>query len=379
MRVNSKGVICSAALAGLALVTAFWAPFAPAGASSTGNFLVTLYGWPDNSPPGGDIAYPVLHHRAGGTGSYADPITFATDRSELPRGTKVYVPFLHRYFIMEDDCAECDADWAGHGPDGGPRLHHIDLWAGGEGARHSHDVISCEDKLTRSSTSVITDPPATEPVDTTPLFSSGREACYDPGSFHPSAPTTTRRSPSPAASPAAAPHKTKPSFAAVTGSGCRRDSKARFTEHGRSGVINVRSGGLRADGCDGSFDAMPVSGSTTYDNPGTYATWTFHTAPITRGVCHINLYVPDDASTEHVGGHPAIYEVFGAASTSGPELGTFDVDQIFNHGHWVSRHNWRITSGTLTVKLDNRGTGSSGSSRASAHIAMSAVRVTCTT
>ena len=158
-------------------------------ASTTRNFLVTLYGWPDNSPPGNDIAYPAnegnptLHDAAGGVGTYANPITYATDKSELPVGTIVYYPYLHRYFIMEDDCTECDEDWTGAGPDGGPNLYHIDLWIGGQGG-NSNDVINCEDDLTQNSEAVIVDPPSTEPVDTTPLFNSSTNACYDPSSFN---------------------------------------------------------------------------------------------------------------------------------------------------------------------------------------------------
>ena len=157
-------------------------------ASTTRNFLVTLYGWPDNSPPGNAIAYPqdegypTIHNAASGTGTYANPITYATDQSELPIGTIVYYPYLHRYFIMEDDCTECDEDWTGQGPDGGPGLYHIDLWINGQGG-NSNDVINCEDDLTQNSESVIIDPPSTEPVDTTPLFNSSNNSCYNPSSF----------------------------------------------------------------------------------------------------------------------------------------------------------------------------------------------------
>lgn len=157
-------------------------------ASTTRNFLVTLYGWPDNSPPGDDIAYPAnggyptIHNVASGTGTYSDPITYATDQAELPIGTIVYYPYLHRYFIMEDDCTECDEDWTGHGPDGGPGLYHIDLWIGGQNG-NSTDVINCEDDLTQNSAPVIVDPPSNEPVDTTPLFDSTDNVCYNPSSF----------------------------------------------------------------------------------------------------------------------------------------------------------------------------------------------------
>ncbi|HEX6526091.1 MAG TPA: ricin-type beta-trefoil lectin domain protein [Streptosporangiaceae bacterium] len=164
-------------------------PSGTARASTTRNFLVTLYGWPDNSPPGNDIAYPAdegnptIHNVASGTGTYADPITYATDKAELPIGTKVYYPFLHRYFIMEDDCVECDQDWTGQGPDGGPGLYHIDLWINGQNG-NSSDVINCEDNLTQNSAPVIVNPPGNEPVDTTPLFDSSSNTCYDPSSFN---------------------------------------------------------------------------------------------------------------------------------------------------------------------------------------------------
>src|SRR5260370_20114607 len=189
MRKNREMAICAAVLVGLALTIILSGPYEPANASSrTINFRVTLYGWPDNSPPGNAIAYPTgqglpsIHSSAGGTGTYTDPITFATDQAELPAGTKIYVPHLHRYFIMEDDCTECDQDWSSHGPDGGPGLYHVDLWVGGEGAQNSQDVINCEDDLTQNSGQVIVDPPATEPVYTTPLFNSSNDACYNPGS-----------------------------------------------------------------------------------------------------------------------------------------------------------------------------------------------------
>src|SRR5580692_8695053 len=60
---------------------------------------MTFYGWDDNSPPGNAIAYPAgsfptVHTAAGGTGTYADPITYATDKSEIPIGTRLYAPVI---------------------------------------------------------------------------------------------------------------------------------------------------------------------------------------------------------------------------------------------------------------------------------------------
>jgi hypothetical protein len=149
-------------------------------ASTTRSMLVTLYGWPDNSPPGDGTAFGSGH--AGGTGTYSNPVTFATDQHEFKPGTKVYYPYLHRYFIMQDECVECDHDWANG-------KYHIDLWVGGKGGSTSA-VLGCEDKLTKDSGQVIIDPPSNEPVDTTPLFNSSTNKCYDPGSFGGGSPPT---------------------------------------------------------------------------------------------------------------------------------------------------------------------------------------------
>jgi hypothetical protein len=160
-------------LAVLALVVGTGLSLIGGGAANTAhaapadNYYVTLYGWPDNSPPGCAIAYPQIHQCAGGTGTYSDPITFATDQNELAPGTIVYYSYLKRYFIMEDDCVECDSDW-------NKGKSHIDLWVGGQGG-NTNDVINCEDNLTQTGT-VIVNPPSNEPVSTTPLFNSSTTA-----------------------------------------------------------------------------------------------------------------------------------------------------------------------------------------------------------
>jgi hypothetical protein len=142
---------------------------------------VTYYGWYDNTPPGCSTAYAGC---VTGTGTYADPITFASDSKEFPVGTILYYPTVEKYFRMRDDCSECDADWEGKGPDGGPRLRHVDLWIGGKGGKE-WDVIRCEDALTQNTTSgaplqtpVIVNPPSTLPTSTSPLFNSHSNSCY---------------------------------------------------------------------------------------------------------------------------------------------------------------------------------------------------------
>jgi hypothetical protein len=145
-------------------------------ASGTVQAFMTLYGYVDNSPPGAGIAHPCIHQKAGGTGTYANPITFATDVSELPWCEIIYVPYMERYFIHEDACSECDHDWR--------RLHRyrFDMWAGGDAAsRHKPEktaLLQCESTWTRGNSirdpdnpTITVDPPSDLPVVTTPIFS----------------------------------------------------------------------------------------------------------------------------------------------------------------------------------------------------------------
>ncbi|HLH45980.1 MAG TPA: RICIN domain-containing protein [Acidimicrobiales bacterium] len=141
----------------------------------------TYYGWYDNTPPGCATAYSGC---ARGTGTYADPITFASDKKEFPVGTRLYYPTVEKYFRMGDDCQECDLDWSGHGPDGGPRFHHVDLWIGGQGG-NEFDAINCEDGLTQGlpdgsplTTPFIEDPPRGLPVSMEPLFDTRTGHCF---------------------------------------------------------------------------------------------------------------------------------------------------------------------------------------------------------
>ncbi|HEY1867952.1 MAG TPA: hypothetical protein VGG70_06610 [Candidatus Cybelea sp.] len=110
---------------------------------------ITFYGWPDNSPPGNQIAHPVIHKHAGGDGTYCNPTTFATEKAnnkEIPYGIKIYVPFIKQYFIREDLCA-ASGPKSGSGSNGCKHLW-FDLWIGGTAKSNFHAVIKCERKLT---------------------------------------------------------------------------------------------------------------------------------------------------------------------------------------------------------------------------------------
>jgi hypothetical protein len=137
---------------------------------------MTLYGYVDNSPPGRAIAHPCLHRQARGRGTFGDPVTFATDARELGWCVRIYVPYMKRYFIHEDECAECDHDWAAY------HRYRFDMWAGGDSRSlrqpERSALLGCEDRWTRANSiadphnPIITiDPPRNEPVTTSPIFS----------------------------------------------------------------------------------------------------------------------------------------------------------------------------------------------------------------
>jgi hypothetical protein len=127
---------------------------APAAGSITAE--LTGYSWQDNTPPGSaDISMPVIHQKADGTGTYSDPITTAVPGSggkgaETPKGTKIYVPKIKRYIIVEDTGATKMSS------------KHFDIWVGGEGFSKS-----ASDKCMNSFTGkaqVEINPPAGRPV-----------------------------------------------------------------------------------------------------------------------------------------------------------------------------------------------------------------------
>jgi hypothetical protein len=131
----------------------------------------TLYGWPDNSPPGAAISYPHVHSKAGGTGTYDDPITFATDAREESPGSRIYIPVFLKYAIMEDGCTECTTAW------NASKQYRFDLWLNSNASSDTQKVLSCEENWTQNQTAVELDPPPGRPVDPTPLYDTSTNTC----------------------------------------------------------------------------------------------------------------------------------------------------------------------------------------------------------
>ena len=84
---------------------------------------LTGYSWFDNTPRGSAaIARPIIHRKAGGTGTFNDPITLAVGHvkgafkhtMDYPAGTRFYFPKIRKYAIVEDLCGD------GNKPQDGP-------------------------------------------------------------------------------------------------------------------------------------------------------------------------------------------------------------------------------------------------------------------
>jgi hypothetical protein len=100
------------------------------------------------------ISHAVVHTSASeDLGTYDQPGTMAADRHFLTPGTKVYVPAVRRYYVMEETCVKCSRDWM-------HKKLHVDLDVSGSGER----LAECEDRLTMKATKVIVSPPAGLPV-----------------------------------------------------------------------------------------------------------------------------------------------------------------------------------------------------------------------
>lgn len=127
----------------------------PDGGGTSMTAYLTGYSYPDNDPPDSDaIAYPTAQHPvAGGTGTYADPITMATAAGEWAPGTIFYVPALRRYFRIEDLCVACSGT-----PPGGASTW-VDCWVGGKTGATGDQALAAEDALTGLHT-IIKDPPS---------------------------------------------------------------------------------------------------------------------------------------------------------------------------------------------------------------------------
>jgi hypothetical protein len=117
-------------------------------ATKTLSIRMTGYSYQDNTPANSnEICCGVVHNRAGGTGTYDDPITVAVPGKsgrgmEFAPGTMFYSGDLRRYLIVEDSGAT------------NTELPHLDVYVDGKGLPKSASD-KCMSQITGTRTVVI--------------------------------------------------------------------------------------------------------------------------------------------------------------------------------------------------------------------------------
>jgi hypothetical protein len=177
-------------------------------------------------------------------------------------------------------------------------------------------------------------------------------------------------------------------WTAVAGPGCASDATSGFTAYGyytgtnsdqTTGWTTSAKGGYSGGSCTGSYLSFPVSGQPASYDQDRFALWRFDFgATYTSASCTLATYVPDGTRTA-VGGDPAYYYYFqtddGYGSTAS-QLGGYRVDQVGQHGRWVTGSPFKVRTGVVTVKLVDAGARGSGAAK-DAHVAAAQVRITC--
>lgn len=128
-------------------------PTLPVGSVSEIGFLTytTSFAALDNTPKGSTIQYDGSN--AGGTGTYADPISLASGYVlqngnpvfDYAPGTKFYLPNLEKYFVVSDECGDNPSKPEPCHNSEMPPYPQLDLWAG---SSLSNGVLACEDAIT---------------------------------------------------------------------------------------------------------------------------------------------------------------------------------------------------------------------------------------
>jgi hypothetical protein len=127
---------------------------------SVTNVIHTFYGYPDNDPAGAATAYDCgRNYIAGGTGTYSDPLTFASAQGEFEECEIIYDPYLKKYLRYEDMCAQCTTEWE----EG--QQWHIDVWMGSNTENGGDDLVQCEYTMTPDPQGIVRNPSANLEVD----------------------------------------------------------------------------------------------------------------------------------------------------------------------------------------------------------------------
>lgn len=177
------------------------------------------------------------------------------------------------------------------------------------------------------------------------------------------APATASPTPRPPAKPAAPAKPVAlppgPTFSAIAGKSCPQDDSKGYQRigpytDGTRGWYSRSSGGWTGDGCDGDFDAVPMSGYADRDDTSAFTVWWFRTGAVRRGTCAISVHVPWSGNDRDVAGKPAYYNVIAGRSDY-RRISGFKVYQTAARGSWVSAGTFPIYDGEIGVQMITRG------------------------
>jgi hypothetical protein len=177
--------------------------------------------------------------------------------------------------------------------------------------------------------------------------------------------------PEPKAEAAPPPPPPATAYTAVAGWDCTGDAGRGFEAVGRTNAwYTVPSGGWAADGCNGSFAAIPMSGSAAEDS-GQYAVWWFE--PGERyTTCALAAYAPRVVRLKDAAGTAVRYRL--TAGRGGDRIADITVDQPAAAGRWQELGAFPAAKGGIAVRLSNAGRPPIADGR----IAVAQFRVRCT-
>jgi hypothetical protein len=161
-----------------------------------------------------------------------------------------------------------------------------------------------------------------------------------------------------------------PSYSVFAGWGCTGATDHGFEAHGRTPQWRtVAQGGWSGDGCNSTFETIPLSGKAGKDIAGQYVQWWF--VPTTGGQCRVQVYVPKSTSPSDTWASAVHFAVM--AGRTGTSYAEFTIDQSANAGRWADGGTFPLHGSELTLRLTDRGVPQRPTDR----VAVSAVRVTC--
>jgi hypothetical protein len=180
------------------------------------------------------------------------------------------------------------------------------------------------------------------------------------------------RMPKPPAPPPKPPAPAPP-FTAVTGWNCAATSADYgFTAQNRTSAwYTVSSGGWTQDGCDGSFEAVPMTRSQPGQGPSQVAEWWFTpSAAMTR--CTVLTYQPGSLRRPYAAATAAQFYVL--SGQNGSPLAGFVVDQRADPGSWAAAGTYPVSPSGIAIELVDGGQRQTPADL----LAITQVKVSCT-